>query len=73
MIRPLTGQQILLMQGAQLYIPVFDFDSNADDLIVRYRFDLSLSVESTRLFSSTEPAITLSATVLCPFFSSETI
>ncbi|XP_064402095.1 neurogenic locus notch homolog protein 1-like isoform X3 [Halichondria panicea] len=57
-------------EGAQLYIPVFDFDSNADDLIVRYRFDLSLSVESTRLFSSTEPAITLSATVLCASFYS---
>ena len=73
MIRPLTGQQILLMQGAQLYITVFDFDSNEDDLIVRYRFDLSLSMESARLFSSTEPAITLNATELCaPFYSGST-
>ena len=60
---------ILLLQGAQFYIQVFDFDgSSPDDLIVRYRFDLSLSVELTRLFSSTEPAITLSATVLCASF-----
>ncbi len=62
------------MQGAQLYIPVFDSDTTSvDDLIVRYRFDLSLSVKSTRLFSSTKPAITLSATVLCALFYSGSI
>ncbi len=46
---------------------MFDFDrSTSDDLIVRYRFDLSLSVGmTTTLFrsSNTEPAITFRATV----------
>ncbi|XP_064402061.1 protein crumbs-like isoform X2 [Halichondria panicea] len=60
-------------EGAQLYIQVLDSDSRSEDLIARYRFDLSLSVESTEPFSassSTEAVITLSATVLCaPFYS----
>ncbi len=60
------------MQGAQLYIQVLDSDSiTPDDLIVRYRFDLSLSVGMTTTFrtSNTEPAITFKVIVLCaPFY-----
>ncbi len=41
---------ILLMQGAQLYIPVFDSDTTSvDDLIVRYRFQ-SLSTINKAIF-----------------------
>ena len=50
-----------------------DLDRFRADIIVRYRFDLSLSVGlKTRLFesSNTRPSIIVSATLLCaPFYS----
>ena len=63
----------LVLQGAQFYIQVLDYDNGPVDVIVRYRFDLSLSVGFTNTLMSTSntgPSITLRATVLCaPFYS----
>ncbi|XP_064402109.1 delta-like protein 1 isoform X2 [Halichondria panicea] len=60
-------------EGAQFYIQVLDYDNGPVDVIVRYRFDLSLSVGLTNTLMSTSntgPSITLRATVLCtPFYS----
>ena len=65
---------LILLQGAQLYIPVIDLDSFSADLIVRIRFDLSFSVGLTTTFISRSsnfgPSLTVSATLLCaPFYS----
>ncbi len=61
-----------MQAGAELYVQVFDFDSNSDDLIVRYRFDLSPLVGSIITLSTSSNngmAIFLNATVLCaPFY-----
>ncbi len=63
----------LVLQGAQFYIQVLDYDNGPVDVIVLHRFDLSLSVGLTNILMNTStigPSITLSATVLCaPFYS----
>ena len=63
----------LVLQGAQFYIQVLDYDNRPVDVIVRYRFDLSLSVGLTNTLMSTSntgPSINLRATVLCaPLYS----
>ncbi len=72
--KPLTSNTF---QGAQLYIQVLDLDSPMPlsfDVIMRYRFDLSVSVgltttRSSSLSGATRTSITVSATVLCaPFY-----
>ncbi len=64
---------LLLLQGAQLYIQVFDLDDDGTDVIERFRFDVSIinrtilpvgtTAEGT--VTGNRAAITVSATVLC--------
>ncbi|XP_064395025.1 delta-like protein C [Halichondria panicea] len=61
-------------ESAQLYIQVTDSDNNSpDDVIARYRFELSLAVGSTTTLtasSTNNPSINVRITVLCaPFYS----
>ena len=63
----------LILQGAQLYIQVLDYDTySSDDTIVKYRFNLSpsVSVGSTITPSSSSTVtVKFSTTVLCaPFY-----